>query len=259
MIYGLNGYVGELGAAKAKAKQAAVARVAAARNVSSVPLVRSPGKTQSAPRVQHVDRPNGSTRVDLKRARVERSPAAPSGRAPRAARPSRDDRIVGRQYLDLLRGEVRGIRSGVYPSTAPTPPRPAVALTRRQVKKEDRLLRKLPGVRAAAAWRESLTPPPATDPPPSGGGGSGNGSGGGGGGNPPPDTTTPSSATEIPSSNLSTPQAQPDVQTLPTGTVIDPATGEPIAGSLLSNKWVWIGLGAAVGVYWLMGRKKRGR
>jgi len=38
--------------------------------------------------------------------------------------------------------------------------------------------------------------------------------------------------------------------------VLDPATGEPIAGSLLSNKYVWIGLGAAVGLYWLWRRKK---
>lgn len=172
------------------------------------------------------------------------------------------------RYIALLRDLVSALRSGQTPPTTPNPPAPTFGGTKAQAKTANDLLTvSIPSARATASYLQSLKPstPTPTTPPPSAsdmhdqeqvspppGGTTINIS------NSTPTDTVPSQPagtapeyTGGPSGGTTSPGT-----VLPSGTIIDSSTGQPIQNSLLSNKYVWIGLAAAVGFWWLKKRKR---
>jgi hypothetical protein len=197
-----------------------------------------------------------------------------------------DDVAIWRTYLGLLHGLIAALRGGKVPADAPEPVAPTVTGTKAQVSEAKNLLEKvLPEARKRRAYTGLPAPAGGGGGGSSGsgsaggsgggngsaggsGGGSGGGNGSGGGGYTAPDTSVFSGQQAPPltfapavtagGGSGGAPAAGGGSAAADSGTVIDPATGQPAAASLLSNKWVWIGAGAVAVGWWLFRRRKRG-
>jgi hypothetical protein len=190
---------------------------------------------------------------------------------------TKDDVAQWHAYVALLRGLLRAIRHGKVSPDAPVPPQPSVPGTQALANVANKLvLDTIPKARERARYLLTLKggPAPTTTTPGA-----------------PPDSTTNQSTTTNPTTDDDASSSAPYVPPgtapegggsyspvtsfsggggggggeavpeagLPSGTLIDPATGQPAAGSLLSNKWVWIGFGAVAGAWWLMTNKRKKR
>lgn len=195
MIYGFG-----LGAAKARQKERAVARQAK-RQGGGVPVQRSPAKAQTLPTHTRAAERRGESKAIT----VPKSTA-------KAAKLDQSQRRAQREYVGMLREQVRGIRRGEFAADAPSPTAPGFTLGKKAAKKVEKLLtKKLPAAQQYALWKAGLATPPAqpapgpalTDddfaPQPTTGGG-----GGGGGG----DGDLPASGGALP----------------PAGSLVDPGT-----------------------------------
>ncbi len=207
----------------------------------------------------------------------------PRGQVPAASRtpkpapapkPGKDATAEWNRYIGILQDLVSGLRAGRYASSSPLPPAPGIEGPKGLMAKALELVQKtIPAAKDRAAYNESLktpgggsAPPPATSydqppaveptaPPPP----------------PPPaaspdvtygaDTTSPTyTNTYAPGSpGGGTDAAGNPLAPASSGTVIDPATGQPIAASFFSNKYVWIGAGAIAALWFLSKRKKSKR
>jgi len=199
------------------------------------------------------------------------APAPKPAPTPKPAPVTKDVGAEWRIYVGLLSDLVSGLRSGKYAPDSPLPPAPASDGPKGLMSKASDLINKtLPAARERARYVLSLAHPSAVPPTDSGGGGGGGGGsdqGGGGGGDSSSgggnDAQAAITYPSITNNYAAQPAVQPqnplDAPGAGYGTVIDPTTGQPIAASIMSNKWVWIGIGAAVWAYWLFKRKKARR